>query len=200
MNSIADRIYKRIVGKGPGWVFTPADFLHVGSRDSIDQTLWRLEKRGKIRRLARGIYDYPRISPRFGSLSARLSDIIEAIARNTKGHFQVSEAYAANLLGLTTQVPAKPVFLTDGTPRIKRIGNQVIVFKRATPKKLAGAGRVSGLVLQALRYLGRDRVDDAVVTQLGESLGPEDKKTLLKDIDAAPVWMLKTISQIAGQA
>ena len=72
MNSVSKQIVKRIRGKGMGFVFTPKDFLDLGSRAAVDQALSRLTRRGTIRRLGRGLYDYPRVSPHLGPLSPPL--------------------------------------------------------------------------------------------------------------------------------
>ncbi len=77
----------------------------------------------------------------------------------------------------------------DGTERRIKVGRQEIVLKRTTPKNMATAGRVSGLVIQALRYLGKDHVDDSVVDELARRLGPEDRRQLMKDIRYAPAWI-----------
>ena len=102
---------------------------------------------------------------------------------------QPSGAYAANLLGLTEQVPAKIIFLTDGPSRKVVIGKQVIVLKRTTPKNMAASGRISGLVIQALRYLGKVSVDSETISKLKKRLSQKDKERLLKDISCAPAWI-----------
>jgi hypothetical protein len=102
---------------------------------------------------------------------------------------QPSGAYAANLLGLSEQVPAKVVFLTDGTNRKIRVGNQEIILKQTSPRNMATAGRSSGLVIQALRYLGKQNVDERAVKTLAARLGPEDRQQLIKDIRYAPAWI-----------
>ena len=199
MKSIAKTISNRITRKQPGWVFAPGDFKDLGSRVAVDKTLSRLADGGLIRRLARGIYDFPRMS-NFGPIKADLFAVAAAIARNTQSRIQVSEAYAANILGLTTQVPGKMVFYTDATKRIRKIGNQTLVFKQASPKKLGGAGRISGLVLQGLRYFGKNEIPERIVPQLQKSLSENDKTLLLKDKGLAPLWMQPIIEQIATSA
>ena len=121
---------------------------------------------GRIRRLAPGLYDYPQKHPQLGDLFPTPEQIAQALAYKDSSRIQPSGAYAANLLGLSTQVPAKVVFLTDATDRCIRVGSQEIVLKRTTPKNMATAGRTSGLVIQALRHLGKDHVDDEVVHAL----------------------------------
>lgn len=115
MSTIQNTILDRIRRQGRGKVFTPKDFLDLGSRDAADQSLSRLAKAGEIQRLGRGLYHYPLINERLGiSLSPDLDEIAEALARQTGSKVVPSGAVAANRLGLSTQVPAKPVYLTDG--------------------------------------------------------------------------------------
>jgi hypothetical protein len=112
---------------------------------------------------------------------------------------QPSGAYSANMLGLSQQVPMKVVFLTDGPSRHVKLGKQEIHLKRTTPRNMAAAGRVSGLVIQALRHLGQRHVDDAVIGALRARLGPDDKRQLLKDLRYAPVWIAKIMRQVAEE-
>ncbi len=199
MKTIANSIYRRIIKKGRGWVFTPFDFQDLGSRESIDQTLSRLAKREKIRRVTQGVYDYPEISS-FGPIPADLFSVAQAIARSTQTKIQVSESYAANILGLSNQVPAKLILYTDGTRRVRQVGRQKIIFRQVTPKKLIGAGKITGLVFQSLRYFGKDRLNDKIISRLKKILKPEDKALLLKDKNTTPIWMQSAINQIAGGA
>ena len=133
---ITSKIKQRIVGKGRGAIFAPTDFLDIGSRASVDQALSRLADQGIIRRLTRGLYDYPKQSPRFGLLSPSADDVAQAVARKDNQVLQPSPAMAANQLGLSTQVPSKPTYMTDGPTRTKRVGRQVIQFRNASSKTL----------------------------------------------------------------
>src|SRR5258708_4174233 len=144
-------ILRRIRAKQRGWVFTPKEFADLGPRTAIDQALSRLQHGGTIRRLAQGIYEFPRIHPRIGVLSPSAEAVAKAVAARTNSRIQVSQAKAANLLGLSTQVPAQNVFLTEGPSRTVKIGNQTIILKHTAPSKMIGAGTEAELVLQ-----GRD--------------------------------------------
>jgi len=189
LQSMENRIFNRICSKNRGWVFTPSHFLDLGSRTAMAQALVRLVRAGSIRRLAHGLYDYPEKHPTLGDLPANYERIAQALAGRDSLKIQPSGAYAANLLGLTEQVPAKIVFLTDGPNRTVQINKQQIVLKRTTPKNMATAGRVSGLVIQALRYLGQDHVDDNIIGMLKKRLSGDDKRQLMNDIRYAPVWI-----------
>lgn len=194
--SIDNKVLSRIYGKKRGWVFTPVHFLDLGSRTAIDQVLGRLAKSGTIRRLARGLYDYPKNHPDFGNLPPNYERIAQALAGRDNLKIQPSGAYAANLLGLTEQVPAKIVFLTDGPSRKVQIGKRKIVLKRTTPKNMATAEKISGLVIQALRYLKRDYVDSTIIKKLKNRLTEKDKKQLMNDIRYAPAWIGNIFRQL----
>jgi hypothetical protein len=135
------------------------------------------------------LYLYPETHPKLGVLSPTPDQIAQALAGKDELRIQPSGAYAANLLGLSEQVPARAVFLTDGTNRKITVGKQEIILKRTTPKNMATAGRTSGLVIQALRYLGRRHMDDTVIATLARRLSPDDRRQLIKDIRYAPAWI-----------
>ena len=183
------QILKRVYGHKMGWVFTPAHFLDIGSRAAVGMALKAICDRGLIRRLARGLYDYPQTHPKLGIMSPTPEQIARSLADKDGSRVQPSGAYAANLLGLSEQVPAKAVFLTDATDRRITVGRQEIILARTTPKNMATAGRTSGLVIQALRYMGQRHVDDAVLDILAQRLGKDDRQTLMKDIRYAPAWI-----------
>ena len=197
---VEQQILSRIYGHRGGWVFTPGHFLDLGSRATIGMALKSICDRGVIRRLARGLYDYPQKHPKLGLLAPTPEQIALALAGKDNLRIQPSGAYAANLLGLSEQVPAKVVFLTDGPERSLKVGNQEIVLKRTTPKNMAAAGRASGLVIQALRYLGQDHVNDTVVDQLVRRLRADDRQQLLKDIRYAPAWIGAIFRLLAERA
>jgi len=196
--TIDNMIVSRIYGRHRGWVFTPMQFLDLGSRMAVDQTLGRLTKAGIIRRLTRGLYDYPVKHPDFGDLPPNYDRVAQALVGRDNLKIQPSGAYAANLLGLTEQVPAKIVFFTDGPNRKVQIGKQTIVLKRTTPRNMATAGRISGLVIQALRYLKQGNIDSTVVAKLKRRLSDADKNILMNDIRYAPAWIGDIFRKIQG--
>ena len=201
MQSIDSNILSRIYGSGMGSVFTPGRFLDLGSRAAVDKVLSRLVQKGTLRRLARGLYDYPEHHPIMGILAPSPDAIARALAGKQGIRLQPSGAYAANRLGLSTQVPARIVYLTDGPSRTVRVGNQEIRLQRTTPRIMGPADRISGLVIQALRHLGQKHVDDAVIQTLQRKLSDQDKKRLIKDIAYAPAWVGKHLREIArGEA
>lgn len=200
MKSIQDRVLTRIRGKGSGAVFVPADFLDLGRRAAVDQALARLARAGTIRRVARGVYDLPQHDPRIGALSPSLARVAAAVARATGSQLQVSGAQAANQLGLSTQVPARLTYLTDGATRTIRVGSRAIVFRHAAPRKLAGAGTAAGVVMQALRHLGPTGVTPDVIARIRKVLRDDDCAAVGRHRTMAPAWMRPALEAIAAPA
>lgn len=187
----------RIRQHGPGWVFTPSAFRDLGSRTAISLALARHKRAGTVRQLARGLYDYPQKDPQLGLLSPSTDAVATALKGRDAIRLQPSGAYAANLLGLSDQVPMKLVFLTDGPNRLVRLDRQVIQLRHTTPRNMATAGRVSGLVIQALRHLGQAQVKDSIIATLGRRLTDADKAQLLQDLAYAPAWMAPVLQRVA---
>jgi hypothetical protein len=196
--SIDSQIRRRIAARRGSRVFTAADFLDLGSRNTVDAALSRHARAGSIRKLARGLYDLPKHDPQLGLLMPSVDAIAKALRGRDAVRLQPSGAYAANRLGLSDQVPMKVLFLTDGRPRRVRIGRLQITIRRTTPRNMATAGRTSGLVIQALRYLGRRHVDDRVLAILRRRLSAMDKRQLLKDLRFAPVWIANIMRVVAA--
>ena len=197
--SIDSRILAGIRGRGRDFVFTPSDFLGIGSREAVDLALHRLVKKGTIRRLARGVYDFPEQHAVLGFLWPSAETIARALAGRDKTRLQPAGAYAANTLGLSEQVPAKAVFLTDGPTRTVKVGTMTIQLRRTTPRNMAAAGRLSGLVIQALRELGADQVTTARVDHLRRTLPAEKRRELVKDLKLAPAWMHPIFRKLAEE-
>lgn len=196
-DSVDHNVLRRIVGKGKGWVFTPSDFQDLGSRTAVDLALMRHKRQGLIRQLARGLYDYPARDPRIGVLSPSTDAIAQALKGRDAARLQPTGAYAANILGLSDQVPARTVFLTDGRSRRVRIGKQEIILRHTTLRNMATAGRTSGLVIQALRWFGRRQVDDRTCALLASRLTDGDKRKLIEDARYAPSWVAEILRRVA---
>lgn len=197
MHKAVNKILKRIHSNGRGWVFTPSHFEDLAGRSTVGTVLQRLHEKGTIRQLARGLYHYPKIDPQLGLLEPDTDAIARALTGRDAIRLQASGAYAANLLGLSTQVPMKRVFLTDGLSRTVQVGRRQIVLRRTTPKNMATAGRISGLVIQALRHIGQKQIDAAVLRKLDQRLDYDARQQLLKDIRYAPEWIAQIIRQLA---
>jgi hypothetical protein len=198
--AIQSKVLDRIYGHGRGRVFTPKSFLDLGSRTAVDKALNRLADSHTIRRLSRGLYDYPARHPKLGSLSPSPDAIATAIREKDDSRLQPSGAYAVNRLGLSQQVPAKIVYLTDGPAKSVVVGNQTIQLRRTTPRNMATAGTTSGLVIQAFRYLGKDGVTRDHIATLRRTLSKDDRQRLVKDRVYAPAWMHRHFTEIAKES
>src|SRR5262245_54736941 len=143
--------------RGRGKVFTSKDFLDLGGRDAVDQALSRLSRGGDIKRIGRGLYHYPRMNARLGiAVSPDADDIAQALARQTGTRVPPAGAVAATRLGLSTQVPGKLLYLTDGYSREVEASDLVFTFKHVAPKEFPPGSPTSAAVFQALRHLGQD--------------------------------------------
>jgi len=185
MQAIDDRLISRIYGTGRGSAFTQNDFLDLGGRDAVDKALSRLAAKGTIRRLARGLYEYPRQHPELGTLSPDIQKVAKTLAVKHRIRLQPAGAYAANLLGLSEQVPARVVFLTDGASRTIKIGRQQIQLRHTTPRNMAAATRLSGLIIQAFRYLGEKHITPAWIEHLKRTAPVMERRRLLRDLRLA---------------
>jgi hypothetical protein len=192
-------ILKRIHAKGRGWVFTPKHFLDLASRNVVDQVLFRLSRQGTIRKIDRGVYDFPKQSAKLGILSPDPDHIAQALAAQKGNTLQPSGALSANLLGLTTQVPGKRVYLTNGKSSKKQVGAFLITFKH-TPIQIPAKGKAlhAAAALQALLYLGRDGIDNVVIDQCRRHLSAQDKQQLLGLAPQSPGWVAKHLQQIVA--
>ena len=197
--SIDSRMLAAIRGRGRGSVFVPADFLRIASRQAVDVTLHRLARKGTIRRLARGVYDFPKEHPRLGPLSPSAEAVARALAGRDRTRLQPAGAYAANALGLSEQVSAKAVFLTDGPTRTVKIGPTTIQLRRTTAKNMAAAGRLSGLLIQALRELGAAHVTSERRRHLKRTIPAAKRRELIKDLPLAPAWMHPIFRELAQE-
>lgn len=198
MRSLDDQILSVVYGRGRGSLLTPSEFLRLGSRTAVDKALTRLVAKGRLRRLARGLYDFPRMHLDLGALAPAPEAIAKALAGKDRIRLQPAGAYAANLLRLSEQTPARVVFLTDGPSRKSQVGRQTIELRRTTPRNMAAAGKTAGLVIQALRYLGREHVTPERLRHLRTLLTEADRRELLQYLPTAPAWMHPHLRFIAA--
>lgn len=197
--TMSNSIMHRVRARGRGAVFTARDFLGLpdASRASVDQALSRLARKGTIRRLDRGVYDFPLVSGIVGPVSPSPDVVARAVARGTGGMVLPSPARAANDLGLSTQVPAQSVYLTNGPSRQVRIGRQVVTLKHASPGNFVAADSPAGVIVQALRYV-RSGGASAVVDSVKPRLSSDDRRALARDLPRAPVWMQRSLRDLSA--
>jgi hypothetical protein len=198
MHPMRDQVIARINRLGEGKAFSAKDFLDIASRGTIDMALSGLTRDGIIRRVRRGLYDRPKVNEALGGkLSPDIDEAARAIARRQKWKIVPEGGWAANLLGLSTQVPAKITYLTDGPNNEVLIGRRTIHFKHARPKAMAGLEGKYALVVQALRHLGQDGVGTRELETLKRSLTPAEKRKLVKDTRFGVDWIYEMAKKIA---
>ncbi|MGP3790537.1 DUF6088 family protein [Pseudomonas sp. B392_1p] len=191
--STAQAIRERIAAQPAGEPFTPALFAGLGSRASIDQTLMRLAKSGQIERLGHGLYSVLKVG-RFGLKAMPAPEqVAQALAESEGATIEVHGAEAARRFGLSTQVPAQPVFYTTGSSRTVRLGKTIIHLQHVAPRKLALAGRPAGQALSALWYLGRHQVTPATFRRIAEKLSGIEFEALRKAKATMPAWMVAAL-------
>lgn len=199
MNSIMGKIRNRVRAKGRGWVFTPKAFLDIGTRTAVDQTLSRLAKQGFVRRLDRGVYDYPKQHAALGTLSPNVDSLAKATAARSGDTAFPSGALAANMLGLSTQVPAKSVYLTNGLTRTKKVAGRTITFKHARVPVMGRLSNTANLTLQALSYLGKDSINDQTLGLCAKKLTDQDLRKMAAATDQVPAWIAGAIVKMRNK-
>lgn len=189
MASTESLIEGHIMGAKEGSVFYPADFEEYGSMEAVNVALHRLVKLKLIKRLAFGIYAKPTISKLIGEVYPSAEEVAKAIARRDNARLLPTGAYAQNVLGLSTQVPMKLVYLTDGPARKVKLGKSTILFKKASPKMMALKGDISKLVVMALKDIGKGNLTAEEEKKILGMLKKEKAELLKHDIRLAPRWI-----------
>src|SRR5271154_2365919 len=194
-----ERILKSIQTTKGAAVFTPRQFEKFGHPAAIRKALSRLVKAGKLRRIRQGLYDLPRQHPIIGETAPDIMATVRALMNGSQAEWLFSGAFAANLMGLSEQVPAKIVILTNIVPRRISLGKLTLIFRRAAPRNLLGAGRSAGLVVQALRYLRGSQDASRHVAHLRKKLDAKTKADLKSLIPKIPAWLRPVVQQILGE-
>ena len=198
VDSIDAAILDRIRSGPPDYVWTPADFLDLGSRAAIDKALSRDCQSGQVRRAGRGLYHVPRQHPVMGSLGPSYDGMQDLIQRKANGRLFPTGAHAANALGLSDQVPMRDWRLTTGPSRRIRHGKADIVLRHVSPRFVSTKNPQSALVILALRWLGKSHVDDDVIVKLRRNLSPADRAALPADAACAPSWIADIFRRLAA--
>jgi Family of unknown function (DUF6088) len=193
MQTVAKMILSEAERLPEGALISAKEFLHLGNRAAVDQTLKRLKERGKLMSIDRGVYVIP-VKTRFGMRAPAAEKVIERFTATRAETIVPHGAAAANSLGLTTQVPTKLVYLTSGKSRRLQLGAQTIEMKHAPPWMLLPSHPAAGEAVRALEWIGERRAAEAL-TKLKPKLAPSTVKELIALRPALPAWMSKSISQ-----
>lgn len=192
-----NEIKRRILTYESGTVFVAADFADITDKKTASVGLSRLETEGVIRRILRGVYDKPAYNRFLGEFVAPIPDkVAHAIARNFGWTIVPCGDTALNLLGLSTQVPAVWVYVSDGTYKEYSYDNTTIQFKRTTNKEVSKLSYKTALVIQALKALGKDNIDEMVISRLQKKLTAEEKKAMVSEAKAITSWVYEYLKQI----
>lgn len=183
---------KKKVTKGE--ILFIADFAELGNYEAVRKSLQRLTKDNSIERIAKGIYFLPKKHKRLGIIYPHAEQIAKAIAKRDKARIIATGSTALNLLGLSTQIPMKVVFLTDGSARSIKVGKQTIQFKKTNPKNLSIEHRLTNLIIQALKAIGEKNVAQEQIDKIQTIIDESNERELIyQNLKNAPVWIQKTI-------
>jgi len=193
-----EKVFYFISGHGRGWAFSSNDLAHKFTRQEIDNTLSDLTKKGKIRRVARGIYDYPKYSELLQKeLSPDIEQVARAYARKFNWDIEVSGDTALNVLGLSTQIVGKYIYLSNGPNKSYKLNDgRTVEFKKSALKNIGFKYKESSLIVQALKALGKEHITDKVIDKIREQIDEKMYDKILKDTKTATSWIYETIKQI----
>lgn len=186
---LENKVVKRLKTGKKGKIVIADNFTDLGNMESINKVLFRLKEKGLLVRLAHGIYLYPKTDNELGILYPSVEEIAAAIARRDKARIIPTGIQALNKLGLSTQIPLKAVYLTDGAARNVKIGNRTITFKKTSPKNLLAKGEISGLVIQALKSIGKNNLEENMLNRIKKMLKKEKSENIRHDAKLAPAWI-----------
>ena len=190
-------IRDKIISSAVGTVFVATDFVDVSDKTSVNTYLTRFEEEGIIRRVLRGVYEKPEYNEFLDEHVAASPDkIAHALARNYGWTIVPCGDTALNLLGLSTQIPAAWVYVSDGTYKEYDYEQITIKFKRTTNKEISKLSYKTALVVQALKALGKENVDDTVIAKLKSTLTEEEKEAMLTEAKAVTSWIYEYIKTI----
>lgn len=197
MKNISESIFYFIAGHGRGWAFSSSDLAGRFARQQIDNALSDLAEANKIRRVTRGLYDYPRYSDLLQkTLSPDIDQVANAYARKFSWRVEVSGNSALNLLGLSTQIPAQYVYLSDGPSKSYDVMGVQLNFKKSTLKDIGFKYRESTLIVQAIKALGKEHLSENVFAKIREQIDPKSYSKILRDTQGSTGWIYEAIKEI----
>ncbi|MEX0999542.1 MAG: DUF6088 family protein [Thermodesulfobacteriota bacterium] len=197
MKSTENKALDRIYGKGRGWAFSKKDFADLGHHKAIDKALSRLAKKGTIRRVVQGIYDYPKYSKLLEQyLSPDIDQAAQALARKFGWKIQVSGNTALNVLGLSTQVPTRYLYYSNGRDRIYEIGKIELIFEKTILSDIGLKYPESELIVQAIKALDKRILTMAEKKKMRDYFSPKKHARILKDTQYTTSWVYEIIKSI----
>lgn len=197
MKNIVNDGFFFISGHGRGWSFSSRDLMQKFTRQQADNLLSDLSAQGKIRRIAHGMYDYPKYSDFLGKeLSPDIDQVARAYARKFNWRIEISGESALNYFGLSTQVPGTYIYLSDGASKSYDIMGTILKFKKSQLKNIGFKHSESSLIVQALNALGKEHITDSVIKKIRDQIDPKKYEKILKDTQSSTVWIYESIKVI----
>lgn len=197
MHSEAKEVAARIAAAGPGRAFTAADFSDVTSARNAGNVLGRMHARGELARAVRGVYYVPERSELLGAeVPASVDEVVRAVARANKWVVAPTGDAALNALGLDTQVPAKPVYVSSGPYRTYSYGPYQIEMRHRANRDLLDCSPATRTVVQALKTLGKDGVDKTAIRRIASNLSEKEVDTLLDEAVGLTSWVAEAVKSI----
>lgn len=199
MQTIENKVTSRIYGHGRGWVFSQIDFGDIGPRSTIDWILTNLEKKATIKRVLRGIYYYPQNSALLNEeLPVEIPLVAQALARKFSWIIVPSGETALNILGISTQIPSKYVYITNGRSVCYHIEKRELQFKKGMIRETVFKHHESALIVQALRAYGKENFNDEILEKFKKTINPDKCALILKDTRSVTGWIYQAIQKICG--
>lgn len=195
MSQLAHSILSQAQSLPEGGLLSPKEFLHLGSRAAIDQTLSRMAREGKLLRVGRGAYALP-IQGRFGARPPSAQSVMEAMESTSGETVVASGAAEANSLGLTTQVPTREVYLTSGPSSRLKLGNREIELKHGNRWQMLLGKRPAGQAIRALIWFGPEQAPK-ILEVLRSKLSSQEWEAMRQARARLPSWMAKAVSEVA---
>lgn len=200
MQSVEQKILSRIYGTGRDWIFSQSDFADLGTRAAIDKSLQRLDAKGTIRRVIRGIYYYPKFSKMLNvTMGPDVDKVARALARKFRWSIQPTGMAALNVLGLSTQVQGRYAYMSDGPNRKYNLDGRELTFLHTAIKDSGFKLRESGLLVEGLKTLGPDRITEETLRKLQKTIPNDLKPKILKDTRTAIAWVRDAILKVCRE-
>ena len=198
--TLQKEIFRAIASHKKGWVFSASDLTDKFTKKQVNRALYSLLKSGKIRRIARGMYDYPEYSALIGrQLSPDVEKAFAAYARRDKRILEIHGETALNYFYLSTQIVAKNVYMSSGKSRIYTLFNGTrLEFIRVAPRDIGFKYRISSVVVTALKRLGKNHINDKVIAKIREQIHPNMRKKILNDTKGTTPFVYEAIKQICA--
>jgi hypothetical protein len=187
--TVENAIKSKIYGHGRGWAFTPKHFSGLGSPEAIRLVLFTLQKENFIRRVLRGVYDYPKHHQLLGLLSPDVESVVRALAEKNGFKIQPAGAYAANVIGLSDQVPGRAIFLTDGPSKKFKLGKLEVTLKHTSLNNMHAAGSREALAVQAMKFMQQKNIDEDMLGKIKNLLKGSTRTEFEKNLKHAPEWI-----------